>query len=99
MHNYDPSDLVTSFAETNHDGPKTPSSKKTPTSVQAIELEQAVAKGVLVDLDVEQTEKLAVNSPVSVQSNQSPSSADLRELDLGNEDDNLEGDDSDDDIL
>ena len=103
MHTYDPPDLMTNMDQTSDskDVAKKTAAVATPTpakSVQAREIEQAQADGLLVDLDSFDESQMVVGSPVSVMTD--GSAARRRDMDeLAQWETNQDEDDSDDDLL
>lgn len=104
LHKYDPDDLVNSVAEVSvpsKAGDQPAGENEKPITLQARELEEAAAKGLLVDLAPEEKELLDANTPMSVLTEQTTRTPVRREINFevytngGLEHD----DDSDDDLL
>lgn len=105
LHKYDPPDMVDSVAEVSDSKEtKTPAKEnEKPETLQARQLEEAAAKGLLVDLGEEEALALDAISPMSVLTEQTSRTPVRREIDfeendtggLGLDNDN----DSDDDLL
>lgn len=121
LHKYDPPDLLTSFADYSADPSAASSSSSTEeqpasiplptvaaTPVQKRELEQAAAKGLLVDFGPDanagtMTTALADQSPISVWSEGTPPRTRQQQLDEWDKADAAggidDGEESDDDLL
>jgi hypothetical protein len=116
LHRYDPPELVTSFNVTTTDGSgatktltKDRRDNRKSSNVQLCQIEEAIAKGLLVDVStpVKNTpgttdmnfEDGIMESPVSVLSEESRRHDVIMDFGDENDVDLLDGDDSDDDLL
>jgi hypothetical protein len=106
LHKYDPADLVnSSVAEVSvhskSEEDQTPAKNKKSNSLQARQLEEATAKGLLVDFAPEESEEYDADSPVSVLTEQTSRTPVRREInfDEKNTGDLEHDEDSDDDLL
>jgi hypothetical protein len=104
LHKYDPADLVNSAevsvpSKNGEDQP--PGENDKANTLQARQLEEAAAKGLLVDLAPEEREEFDADSPVSVLTEQTSRTPVRREINFEeNTSGDLENDeDSDDDLL